>query len=92
MDPDLIRLNEIDRRIADIRRQLSDHELEVQDVLACVDTPESSDVEGEEVDEPEVADSRGELCSGFDSNGCCMAQLSQPQQFLIECQTITIQP
>jgi hypothetical protein len=61
MDSDLVRLNEIDRRIADIRRQLADHELEVQDVLACVDTPESSDVEGEEVDEPEVADSRGDL-------------------------------
>ena len=57
----LDKLNQLNHEISDIKRQLKTVDLEMKDVLTCVETPESSDVEGDEVDEPEVDGPRNYL-------------------------------
>lgn len=47
-------LDKVNYEIRDIKRQMKTLDLEMKDVLTCVETPESSDVEGDDVDEPEV--------------------------------------
>ena len=51
---DRIVLDKLNHEIGDIKQQLKTLDLEMKDVLTCVETPESSDVEGDEVDEPEA--------------------------------------
>ncbi len=50
---DILRYEKLTIEIKDLGEQINNLEMEVFDVLTNVETPESSDVEGEEVDEPE---------------------------------------
>jgi hypothetical protein len=58
---DRIVLDKLNHEIGDIKHQLETLDLEMKDVLTCVETPESSDVEGDDVDEPEADGPRNVL-------------------------------
>ena len=54
-------LDKLNHEIGDIKQQLKTLDLETKDVLTCVETPDSSDVEGDDVDEPEADGPRNVL-------------------------------
>jgi len=54
-------LDKLNHEIGDIKQQLKTLDLEMKDVLTCVETPDSSDVEGDDVDEPEAEGPRNVL-------------------------------
>jgi hypothetical protein len=58
---DRIVLDKLNYEIGDIKQQLKTLDLEMKDVLTCVETPDSSDVEGDDVDEPEADGPRNVL-------------------------------
>jgi len=58
---DRIVLDKLNHEIGDIKQQLKTLDLEMKDVLTCVETPDSSDVDGDDVDEPEADGPRNVL-------------------------------